>query len=263
MKVCGIQYDIAWEDPSENFQRCTPLIERAAGQGARIIALPEMFATGFSMNAEKVASFCDETVGFLSETSRKFNTWILGGFVDPHSPMPRNACALFDPDGDEQMRYHKVHPFTLAGEDKAFSPGDEVFTFEVEGIRVTPLVCYDLRFPEVFRVNAKETDLFVVIANWPRPRDNAWRKLLVARAIENQCFVLGVNRVGESDGKQYRGDTGLIDPMGDWVSRACWQESLVFGEVDPKAVGKIRRSLSFLADRRAALYQEMEKKRGS
>ncbi|MFH1998452.1 MAG: carbon-nitrogen family hydrolase [Planctomycetota bacterium] len=261
--MCGIQFDIAWEDPVENFQLCTPLLSQAAEIGARLVVLPEMFATGFSMDAEKIAAFSEDTVRFLSERARELGIWVLGGFAEPHSPMPRNVCALFDPSGREQLRYHKIHPFTLAGEDRRFTPGDEICTFELEGVRVTPFICYDLRFPELFRLAATETDLFVVVANWPKPRDGAWRKLLAARAIENQCYVLGVNRVGESDGKQYRGDSGLLDPMGNWIASASYQAALVSGEVVPQNVQGVRRSLSFLSDRRTDLYRSLEEKQGS
>lgn len=157
MKVTGIQLDIAWEDPGANFQKCETLLAGAAEEGGRLLVLPEMFATGFSMSSEENAAHEGPVRDFLSERAKALGVWILGGFVEVHAPMPRNVCALFDPGGEERLRYRKLHPFTLAGEDKHFSAGEAILTCEVEGVRVTPLICYDLRFPEPFRL-APKTD---------------------------------------------------------------------------------------------------------
>jgi len=258
MKVAGLQTDIAWEDPAENFRRCEPLLAEAASSGVRLAVLPEMFATGFSMNADKVAPFAEATQEFLSDSARRLGIWVAGGFAEPFDPRPRNACAVFDPEGRKKLVYHKIHPFSLAGEHKQFTPGDAVPTVEIEGIRVTPLICYDLRFPEPFRLAASATDLFLVVANWPSPRISAWTSLLAARAIENQCYVLGVNRVGEGDEKQYTGDSALIDPMGACLDSASEEVALVSGEVHSQEVHDVRQHFSFLADRRPGTYRAIE-----
>ncbi|MHC4945865.1 MAG: nitrilase-related carbon-nitrogen hydrolase [Planctomycetota bacterium] len=258
MKVLGIQYDIAWEDPEENFRRCEPLIAQAAAEGARLVVLPEMFDTGFSMRTDRNTGFAETTCAFLAAAAKQWDLWIAGGFSDPYQPRPRNACALFDPQGREVMRYHKIHPFSLAGEQEHFSAGEKIPTVRVDDVRVTALICYDLRFPEPFRLAAKQTDLFLVVANWPSPRASAWRTLLAARAIENQCYVLGVNRVGEGDGKHYLGDSALVDPMGAVLSSASEQTAMVGGEVDPDRVKEKRKQFSFLADRKPELYRSIE-----
>jgi predicted amidohydrolase len=161
----------------------------------------------------------------------------------------------------ERARYHKLHPFSLANEHAHFDAGEALHTVTIDAargpVRVTPLICYDLRFPEPFRVAAAQTDLFVVIANWPEARREAWRALLRARAIENQCYVLGVNRVGAGNGLSYSGDSALLSPFGEVISEAAGTEALIRGEVDAEAVREARARFGFLADRRPELYRAL------
>ncbi|MFC1575801.1 nitrilase-related carbon-nitrogen hydrolase [Gemmatimonadota bacterium] len=260
--VAGLQMDLAWEDPQENFRRAEEMVKRAASAQARFLVLPEMFATGFSMDAAKVSAFAEETRAFLAGLARTHGVSVLGGYAEPAEPRPANACSIFDPSGEETLHFRKLHPFSLAGEDESYLAGDSVETVEVEGIRVTPLICYDLRFPEPFRPAAQDTDLYCVVANWPSMRREAWSALLKARAIENQAYVLGVNRVGEGDGKPHTGDSVLFDPMGVEVAAATPGEpGLVLAEVDPGRVADVRRRLSFLDDRRPGLYHKLESDR--
>ncbi len=252
MKVCGLQLDLAWEDPEENLRRAE--VGLAEAGHARLVVLPEMFGTGFSMNSEVMAGHAPRIRGWLSDTAAARSVWLLGGLAEPGASRPRNAAALYGPDGAAALTYHKVHPFSLAREDEHFEGGREVSCCVVDGVRVTPLVCYDLRFPELFRARAAQTDLFVVIANWPEPRAAHWRTLLRARAIENQCYVLGVNRVGTGDKLTYRGDSALYDPLGDAVDQRAWQPGAVSGDVDPARVAEVRARFSFLADRRPEVY---------
>ena len=277
MIVIGIQMDIAWEDPAENFRRVAEMaggaldrVDRSetstgaddkGGPGSvpRLLVLPEMFATGFSMDAEAVSAFADETRGFLSGLASRLSVFILGGYAEPADPLPANACSIFAPDGTEVLHYRKLHPFSLAKEDRHYIGGDSLETANLEGVRVTPLICYDLRFPEPFRPAATGTDLYCVIANWPDKRREAWSTLLRARAIENQAFVLGVNRVGMAGTEPHAGDSVLVDPMGSVVAEAeAYKETVVFGKVDPREVTRVRRRLSFLKDRRPGLYVRLE-----
>jgi len=254
MKVVGLQMDLVWEDCDENLRRAASMLEEAAACGARLAVLPEMFNTGFTMNASAAAAHADRTRSFLSEQAQARGLWVCAGYADPASPRPRNGCSIFDPAGAERLRYHKIHPFSLAGEHEHYDGGQEVATVEVEGLRVTPLVCYDLRFPEPFRAAAEDTDLFVVIANWPARRREAWRCLLRARAIENQCFVLGVNRVGLAGKLPHAGDSTVFDPLGETVSAAAWQVGRIEADVSAEEVRSCRETFSFLADRRPDVY---------
>jgi predicted amidohydrolase len=172
-------------------------------------------------------------------------------------PRPKNALGLFGPDGRELLHYQKIHPFALAGEDRHYSGGEMLSTAVVDGVRVTPLICYDLRFPELFRVAATRTDLFVVIANWPEKRHQAWSTLLSARAIENQCFVLGVNRVGEAGGEPHSGDSALLDPFGLLRAAVSRDPAMLLGSVDAAEVARARERFPFLRDRRPELYARL------
>ncbi len=277
MIVAGLQMDIAWENPAENFRRVEEMAQRAmegldgspsqteTGDTVvphtppRLLVLPEMFATGFSMDAEKVSAFAQETREFLADLASRLSVFVLGGYAEPAAPLPANACSIFSPSGDEVLHYRKLHPFSLAKEDRHFIGGDSLETAELEGVRVTPLICYDLRFPEPFRPCARHTDLYCVIANWPDMRREAWTTLLRARAIENQAFVLGVNRVGVAGNKPHSGDSILVDPMGEVTSETnAYGEGVVLGSVDPREVIRVRRRLSFLKDRRPELYRKIE-----
>ncbi len=258
MIVTGLQLDVAWEDPQENFRRAADLALRAAGGGARLIVLPEMFATGFSMRAEEMSRHAGATRDFLRGLAEEHGAFVLGGFAEPGEPRPRNACSLYAPDGEERLHYQKIHPFTLGGEPAHYSAGEALASATVEGLRVTPFICYDLRFPELFRAAAARTDLFVVIASWPRRRRDAWSVLLRARAIENQCFVLGVNRVGVVNGEPHSGDSALFDPFGAELAAASDVPALVSGEVDAAAVLRARAQFSFLADRRPDVYRRLD-----
>ena len=260
MKVAGIQMDIVWEDPVANFKRAEEMVKEAVAEGARLAVLPEMFATGFSMDAQLVAGFADRTREFLSGLAREVSAHVLGGYGEPADPRPANACSIFDPKGSEILHYRKIHPFSMADEDAHYLAGETVETAEVEGVRVTPLICYDLRFPEPFRVAAADTDLFCVLANWPRPRRHHWSLLLRARAIENQAFVLGVNRVGSGDDLAYTGDSAFLDPMGDEIMGATPSaEESFLADVDPAEVAGIRERFGFLDDRKPSLYQALER----
>jgi len=256
--VAGLQLDIVWENPAENFQRAEALIREAVERGARLLALPELFATGFSMRSEAMAAHAEEVRAFLAGTAVEHGVWLIGGYAEPGAERPANACGIFDPNGDEVLHYRKIHPFSLAREPDHYEAGEDLHTLEIEGLRVTPLICYDLRFPELFRATATATDLYVVIANWPTRRARAWRTLLAARAIDDQAWVLGVNRVGDAEGHPHRGDTTLLDPWGEVVATLADAPGVVTGKVDAAVVSDTRERFSFLDDRRPEVYRQFE-----
>lgn len=259
MIVAGAQFDIVWERPEANFRRAGELVVEAVSAGARLVALPEMFATGYSLASPAIANYGETIRGFLVDTARRHGVWLLGGYAEAADPRPINCCSLTAPDGKEVLHYRKIHPFSLAGEHEVFGAGDSIHTAEVEGLRVTPLICYDLRFPELFRIAAQATDLFVVVANWPERRSHAWRTLLAARAIDGMAWVLGVNRVGNAQGVHHRGDSALVNPMGEVVSSLAEQSGVVIGEVDAGRVHEVRQKLGFLDDRRPDVYASLER----
>jgi predicted amidohydrolase len=258
MIVAGLQFDIAWENPAENFRRVAPLAQRATAEGAEMLALPEMFATGFTMRSGEMAAHANAIHEFMAETATRHGVWLIGGYAEPGDRRPANACSIIAPDGREVLHYRKIHPFSLANEPDHYEAGEGLHTVEIAGLRVTPLICYDLRFPELFRAAAMTTDLFVVLANWPAHRGQAWRTLLAARAIDDQAWVLGVNRVGEVDGYHHSGDSSLIDPWGKVAATLADEPGIVAGEVAAGVVREARTRFRFLEDRRPNLYRRLE-----
>jgi predicted amidohydrolase len=255
MRVALLQMDLAWEDVAENHRRAARLLVQAKEGGATLAVLPEMFSTGFSMDAARIAQAPGgESEQFLREQARALGMWILASVPERGDPTPRNMAMLASPDGGV-VKYAKIHPFSFAGEDRVYTAGDRVVTADVDGVRVTPLVCYDLRFPEPFRTAAAETDLFLVVANWPDQRREHWRTLLRARAIENQAYVVGVNRAGTGNGLQYAGDSAAIAPLGETLAEADAREQVLFADVDPEVVRKLRARFPALQDRRPSAYR--------
>jgi predicted amidohydrolase len=256
MRAALVQMNIAWEDWPASHAIAAAHLKRAADAGADLAILPEMFATGFSMNAAKIAQAPGgPTEQWLRGKSRELSLHLIAGVAETARPLPVNNALLVSPEGDVK-RYSKIHPFSLVGEERHFGGGNGVVTWEIAGARVTPLVCYDLRFPEPFRLAADGTDAYAVIANWPDRRRPAWQTLLRARAIENQAFVLGVNRVGEDgDGIHFSGDSAAISPWGETLASAAEIETVLVVDVDPKDVADARAKFTALADRRGAAYR--------
>lgn len=251
MRVAAVQSNIAWEDPEENFRRLEPWVEAAAGAGAHLVVLPEMFACGFSMSTERIAEPADgPSARFLEAQAERHRVWICGSLPERDGEgLPANTLRLAGPRG-EAARYRKIHPFSYAGEDRHYRAGTEFTTVEIEELRVSFFICYDLRFADEFWALAEGTDLYVVVANWPTPRREHWRTLLRARAIENQAYVVGVNRVGEGNGLAYAGDSAVIDPLGVTLAEGSGGETLLLADVSRAHVARVREELPFLSDRR-------------
>jgi predicted amidohydrolase len=252
MKVAVVQHDIAWEDPAANFAHLAPMIAEAAGEGARLVVLSEMFSTGFSMATDTIAEPVDgPSTRFLVEQAAEHGVWLCGSL--PEQPdgqsLPYNRLVLASPDGPVH-RYAKIHPFSYAREHEHFTAGTERVTVDVDGVRCSVFVCYDLRFADEFWALATDTDCYLVVANWPAPRREHWRTLLRARAIENQAYVVGVNRVGAGGGLDYAGDSQVIDPLGEVIAEAGAEEAVVIAQVDPARVTQVRADFPFLHDRR-------------
>ncbi len=256
MKIALCQLDLAWEQREENWRRAERRIQEAAALGAELVILPEMFCCGFSMAAARLAEPEEgPTLGFLREVAEGLGVAIIAGLPERGAAggMAANRAVLVGAGG--VRRYQKLHPFRFAGEQEHYAAGQEICAWPIRGrggevVRVTPFICYDLRFPEVFRAAAAETDLFVVIANWPERRRQHWQTLARARAIENLCYVAAVNRVGEGGGLTYAGDSAIHDPWGELLAGAAVQEAVLVAEIDPARVAETRRAFPALEDRR-------------
>jgi omega-amidase len=255
MNVVCIQFDIAWEDKSSNFAAVRRLLASAAVPPGALVVLPEMFSTGFSMNVAGVAEGPDAPAeAFLAATARELEAFVLGGVVTRAvDGRGRNQALLVGPHGRAIARYTKMHPFSFAGEDKHYAGGDHVVTVEIAGSRLAPFVCYDLRFPESFRAAAAEgAEVLAVIANWPAARQEHWRTLLRARAIENQAWVVGVNRVGAAPNAAYAGGSMVVDPWGVVQADAGGEQCVMPATLDLPALRRYRQEFPVLRDIRPA-----------
>jgi predicted amidohydrolase len=254
LNIIGLQLDIIWEDKEANFQKIRELLSKLDSK-PDLIVLPETFATGFTMKSE---IFSEQQMGitekFLIEIARKTGASIGGSWIEKNPEgMPFNTFSIARPSGIITNRYHKIHPFSFAEEDKYFTAGDKTETLELNGFHISLLICYDLRFPEVFRKTAGTTDLYIVIGNWPEARIEHWLTLLKARAIENQAYVLGVNRVGYAGRKNqlyHTGHSAFFNPYGDGEILESKNEDILKVKISSKEVKDLRDKFPFLKDRR-------------
>ncbi|MBN1766439.1 MAG: carbon-nitrogen family hydrolase [Sedimentisphaerales bacterium] len=253
MNVVGCQHDIVWENKAATQEKVKALFMDVSIESGSLIVLPEMFDTGFSHNVTAIAEDGRAlTFGFLSGLAREYDSYVLGGIVTKTvQNWGHNQAVLVGPDGQERTRYTKIHPFTYSGESVHFEPGSELCVFECGGFKVCPLICYDLRFPEVFRkALGQGVQMFVVIANWPGERQGHWSTLLQARAIENQAYVVGVNRCGRDPNHDYAGGSCIIDPRGEILARAGDSEMIITAQVDVNEVNEYRNQFPVLDDRK-------------
>jgi omega-amidase len=253
MNVIACQLDIVWEDKSANHAKVHQLLERAAPAPGSLVVLPEMFATGFSMRAAAISdSVTQETQSFLAATAKLFGVYLLGGLVTSgRAGLGRNECVGYNPDGEEFVRYCKLHPFTYGGESQHYEAGEKIALFEWAGFTVAPFICYDLRFPEIFRRAVRQgANLFTVMANWPVARVAHWNVLLQARAIENQAYVVGVNRCGSDPFLNYSGQSQILNPQGERLIGAGALECAIQNHLSLAELNAYRSELPFLADKR-------------
>jgi predicted amidohydrolase len=257
MRLAAVQHDIIWNDRNANFRRLAPMISSAAAGGAQLVMLTETFSTGFAVDTPGLA----EPEGgpssqFLQEQAALHGVWVCGSCPevpagsDPNDTRPANSFVLAGPDGTV-YRYHKIHPFTFANEHHHFRAGDRFVQVVIDGVRISLFVCYDLRFADEFWQLAPTTDLYLVPANWPESRRAHWMALLQARAIENQAYVAGCNRVGMGgNGLRYVGDSRIIDPLGELLATGSQGETILFADIEPTTVADVRDRFRFLPDRR-------------
>ncbi len=250
-RVFAFQYDIAWQDKPTNFDRVDQMVNRAVPPPGSLLVLPEMFATGFSMDVDAVGETAHGRTGeFLSSLARKWACFVVGGVVSQADEnLGSNDAVVFSPDGCRVLTYRKMHPFSYGGETDHYAAGQDLAVFDWQGLKVCPLVCYDLRFPEVFRTAvSRGAEVFAVIANWPRARQGHWETLLRARAIENQAYVIGVNRIGRDPSVAYLGGSVVIDPRGEVLTEAGTEATTLAASIDQTALEAYRNRFPALKD---------------
>jgi len=247
LRISLIQTELIWENPSENIRAFTRLLSDL--ETTDVVILPEMFTTGFSMNPSGIAEKSNgPTTIWMANMAKQLNAALCGSIIIEEGGKYYNRLIWMNPDGSNFI-YDKRHLFTLAGEEKIYTAGTEKIVVEYKGWRVCPLICYDLRFP-VWSRNDMNYDLLIYVANWPERRVFAWQQLLIARAIENQCYVAGVNRVGKDGNEIYHsGHSALIDSMGETLSQLIDKNGVLTSTLSAKHLAQLRAKLPFQNDR--------------
>lgn len=246
MKVTILQRDIAWANPALNIERIDEAIER--NPGSDLYVLPEMFSTGFCTEPQGIAESEDSvSLSWMKRKAQAIDAAIAGSIAIEEDGHYYNRFYFIKPDG-EVTAYDKHHLFTYGGEHLRFTAGNERQIVEFRGVRIMLQICYDLRFPVWVR-NRGDYDMILYVASWPTPRVKAWSALLVARAIENQCYIVGVNRVGEDPACQYCGGSVVIDPYGKQIA-ACedYKEMEASAEIDMESLEAFREKFPVLRD---------------
>lgn len=253
MKAHLIQLDIQWEDATANREKVAHMLDRAAPAAGDLVLLPEMFDTGFSMNIASTADKDSSTLQFLLELADDYQVIVQGGrtLASCHRCLAANVMSIVGPGNAVRCEYQKIHPFSLGKEHEHFEPGRDVKTFRWGELTVAPAICYDLRFPELFRKGMKMgAEVFALGACWPQARQHHWRALLIARAVENQAFVLGVNRTGNDPSLQYVGGTIALGPTGEVLGELGPEERVLSVEIDPAVVRRWREKFPAIRDAR-------------
>lgn len=254
MKIAMVQLNTIWEDKKANLAKAESFIRKAALEKCDVVVFPEMFNSGFSMNVSAIGEIEDgETDMFLSGLAKSCGINLIAGFVMKRADAEkgRNTAAAYGRKGELISRYAKIHPFSFAGEDLYYAAGADTVIFNMDGVPCSIFICYDLRFPEVFRKVAPEVRMVFVPANWPSERKEQWETLLRARAIENQCFIIGVNRTGkDGNGLSYPGASHVFGPLGADICCGGEDDELLICEINPEEVSEARLKFPFLSDMR-------------
>jgi len=253
MRVAAAQMDIAWHDRNANHDTARRMATEAKDAGADLIVFPEMAATGFSMDTAVTAEPLEgPTPALYRSLATTLEMTVVGGFVlQRKTGRPQNVSLSVGPEGTDLALYAKIHQIGLLLEDQYYDPGDRTVSFGLGHMEAASLICYDLRFPEVFRTLANRCGLILIIASWPAARQHHWDILLPARAVENQLYVVGVNRVGEGGGLPFTGGSAIIDPAGETIAHGGDKETLLIGDIDLKSVEQVRSDMPFLKDRKS------------
>lgn len=255
---CCAQVRSCWEDPEGTIRRVTPFITRAVQEDAAIIAFPEQFATGWDpASASRIESTDGPIVTALARLAGEYGIAILGSFREGTSGLPRNTAIAIGSRGEILASYAKIHPFSPAGEDRHFSAGTGIGTFVLNGAKLGIAICYDLRFPELFRIYAEQGVHGVLVpAAWPASRMRHWEIFIRSRALDNQMYVAGINTTGTTPVDTYQGGTMAADPSGNVLLLAGDDEGVYFFTLDPAETETARQASRVSADRRDPLYRK-------
>ncbi|MBM7659652.1 putative amidohydrolase [Bacillus mesophilus] len=258
LKVSCIQFDITFGNPEQNFKRMREKIEKAALEQPDIIVLPELWTTGYDLTRlDEIADHeGKETLSFLSQIAKENNVHIVGGSIAKSTDEGvYNTMYIISKDGSLVTEYSKLHLFKLMDEHHYLQAGSSEGLFKLDDINCAGFICYDIRFPEWIRKHTSSgAEVLFVVAEWPAPRLNHWRSLLISRAIENQCYVVACNRAGNDPKNEFAGHSMIIDPWGEIIAEATEVESILSGEISTDKVQSVRKQIPIFLDRRPEFY---------
>lgn len=265
LKVALAQMDIALGDPAANLAALEGYVADAKNKNAELLVIPELWSTGYDLErAQELADAMGEGIfAEMAKLAREHHIAIAGSALSKGEDRPKNTAVLFDAEGALVATYSKIHLFGLMHEDRFLAPGQTSPTFNTSWGRAALAVCYDLRFPELFRSYAlRGAGVIIMPSEWPHPRLEHWRTLVRARAIENQCFVLACNRVGSDRASTFCGHSTVVDPWGEVLVEGDEAPGLLFAMLDLDLVTTVRERMSVLRDRRPELYEEIGNSEG-
>lgn len=262
MRIALVSLDQRWQEKDANFLRCANFAREARDQGCELTIFPEMTLTGYSLDMAAVGEpeVGSSTLARFSGLAREIGHTIAFGacLINPATGRPRNQFCLAYPDGTSRAIYAKVHPFSFASEDEALEAGGAISTASAGKLKFGASICYDLRFPELYSAMVPDCNAAIAIANWPVKRVAHWRALLVARAIENQFYMLGVNRIGsDGNGLSYEKSSCVVAPDGTLLEPILAGEELDIYDLDPEAADRYRAEFPTVRDKRYSLYREL------
>ena len=233
MKIYGFQINPIWEDKEENFKKIAKLASSVEILPKSLLVMPECFATGFSLNTD-VTSLDEpqKSLQFLKNIALKYDSWVIAGIIEKLNGDSFNRALCVEPNGQVLPSYDKIHPISLLQENTVHKPGTEIQVWPLGSFHACPFICYDLRFPEVFRAAmVKDANLFIVIACWPTARMKHWKTLIQARAIENLSYVIGINRTGNDPDHEFSGNSMVVGPQGNILAESGDQETVLEAEI--------------------------------
>jgi predicted amidohydrolase len=259
VRVCSAQITSTWEDPDHTLARVEEFTQHAANCGAKLICFPEQFATGWDpLPLKNIQDIHGTIISSLQEYAKKYRIGIIGSLREKHDPLPKNTAIAIGSDGRILASYAKMHLFSFCHEHEGNTPGTDLGIFTLDSLTCGIAICYDLRFPELFRLYAqKGVHAVFVPSAWPQRRVRHWELFITARAAENQMYVIGVNTIGTTPVDQYSGASMTADPQGAIVSRANEAEQLLFTDIDPGEVTRTRDGFPIENDRKDALYHSL------
>lgn len=259
VRICSAQVAGVWQNPGRNLERAEACVREAGLAGASLISFPEQFAGGWSPLAPpRAEDIRGGTVAAFRKMAEEHGIAILAGFIEKHHPMPRNTAVAIDSSGEVVATYAKMHLFSPAGEDRHYTPGDDLAAFTVGGVKFGIALCYDLRFSPLFRIYALHGVCCVLVpAAWPCSRRDHWEILIRARALDNQMYVSGINATGTTPVDTYCGNSLTADPEGGVCASGGSGECMCYSEIERSRLREIRSRIPVEKDRRSELHHRL------